>query len=79
MVGPEKDRQTPAKVGILDGEARVSELAEMMAGGNLSAATAANTRNLLEHVVGSLSGGLEMGGIAAGNGRRPRQIVGAGA
>lgn len=46
-VGGAKDRQTVAKVRVLEGEDRVRELAEMMAGKNATAATLTHARNLL--------------------------------
>jgi DNA repair protein RecN (Recombination protein N) len=48
VVGPDKDRQTVATVGTLEGDRRVRELAEMMAGKTPTAATLAHARELLE-------------------------------
>jgi DNA repair protein RecN (Recombination protein N) len=48
VVGPEKDRQTVATVGTLEGEHRIRELAEMMAGKTPTAATLTHARDLLE-------------------------------
>jgi DNA repair protein RecN (Recombination protein N) len=48
IVGPGKDLQTVAKVRVLEGEARIRELAEMMAGTAATAATLAHARSLLE-------------------------------
>lgn len=47
IVGPGKDRQTVARVRVLEGDARVRELAEMMAGKAPTAATLAHARELL--------------------------------
>ena len=47
IVGAEKDRQTVATVRTLEGEQRVGELAEMMAGKGPTAATLAHARELL--------------------------------
>jgi len=48
IVGPEGGRQTVATVRVIDGEDRVHELAEMMAGKNATEATVDHARNLLE-------------------------------
>ena len=48
VVGPDKDRQTVATIGTLDGEKRIRELAEMMAGKSVTAATMAHARELIE-------------------------------
>ena len=47
IVGAEKGRQTMTKVRVLEGDARVRELAEMMAGKAPTAATLAHARELL--------------------------------
>ena len=47
IVGPDNDRRTVAKVRVLDGEDRVRELADMMAGKGATEATIAHARNLL--------------------------------
>lgn len=47
MVGPQSDRQTVAKVRVLEGEERVRELAAMLAGANATAETVAHARGLL--------------------------------
>ena len=47
VVGPENQRQTVAMVRVLGEEERVRELAEMMAGRNVTDATMAHARNLL--------------------------------
>ncbi|MFB3893530.1 MAG: DNA repair protein RecN [Phycisphaerae bacterium] len=47
VVGPAANRQTVAKVRILDGEDKVRELADMMAGKGVTAATIAHARELL--------------------------------
>ncbi len=47
IVGRGADRQTVAQVRVLEGEARVRELAAMMAGANATAATLCHARNLL--------------------------------
>jgi DNA repair protein RecN (Recombination protein N) len=46
-IGPADSRQTVAKVGILDAEERIGELAEMMAGRSATEATVAHARDLL--------------------------------
>ncbi|MBN1943560.1 MAG: DNA repair protein RecN [Phycisphaerae bacterium] len=50
IVGPEKDRQTVAKVRVLQREQRVDELAEMMAGRNTTRAARSHARDLLRRV-----------------------------
>jgi len=52
IVGPADDRQTLAKVRPLDGDDRVRELAEMMAGKNATAATLEHARGLLRQANG---------------------------
>jgi DNA repair protein RecN (Recombination protein N) len=47
-VGPQAGRQTVAKVRVLAGDARIGELAEMMAGKGVTDATVAHARNLLK-------------------------------
>jgi DNA repair protein RecN (Recombination protein N) len=47
VVGPATGRQTVAKVRILDGEDKVREIADMMAGKGVTAATVAHARELL--------------------------------
>ncbi|MBN1554809.1 MAG: DNA repair protein RecN [Phycisphaerae bacterium] len=49
VTGPEKDRQTVARVSTLKHQQRVDELAEMMAGKNATPAARTHARDLLRH------------------------------
>lgn len=48
VVGPASDRRTVAKVRVLEGEDRVRELAAMLAGAGVTAATVEHARQLLQ-------------------------------
>ncbi len=56
ITGPNSDRRTVAQVRVLEGEDRVRELADMMAGKGATEATIAHARNLLAPKQRALAG-----------------------